>query len=250
VSDDTKTISRYMVNPLATVTRHVYNRCMKKEHAVIYGVYDNAGECVYVGRTQCKLSQRFSNHKAKSLRSPKSRFHKWLKLEIESKRNVSIKTLERCFVAMMSDREEHWINKLKPSKNSAKPHDGGKKHSDIDWDPFLPILGIEHDSTIAKLAGVTRKAVAYQRNALGIPATTKPQRVVIVNKLGGWNRIELPADCIAMLGTMPDYKVAEVFSVSKPRISRERRARGIKSYAEQTGNDGRIRKNEPHRRWS
>lgn len=150
----------------------------------------------------------------------------------------------------MSDREAYWVNKLKPSKNSAKPHDGGKKHSDVDWTPFLGMLGVDHDGTIAELAGVSRKAVAYQRKVLGIPATAKPQRVVVVNKLGGWNRIELPANCIAILGTMPDYKIAESFGVSKHRIARERTARGIKSYAEQTGNDGRIRKNEPHRRWS
>lgn len=68
-------------------------------------------------------------------------------------------------------------------------------------------------------------------------------------KMGGHNRLEIESDVIDKIGTMPDYKLAEQAGISKYTIARRRRNLGIKSYAEQTGNDGKIKKGEKHRRW-
>ena len=218
--------------------------------AIIYGIFDSLGACVYVGRTKMTLQQRFISHKAKARRSGSSPFHIWLKNELQSSRNIEAIELEKCPESLMSKRESFWIKKLSPAKNVAKPHDGGKKKCDIDWSPFIHMLGIDYDSEIALLAGVTRKAVSYKRKCLEIPATKKPQRVVISNSIGGWNKKKITKECEEMLGKAPDHEVAGVFGFSKKKIGSERKSRGIKSYAEQSGNDGKIKKDEPHRRWN
>ena len=138
--------------------------------AIIYGIFDSLGACVYVGRTKMTLQQRFISHKTKARRSGSSPFHIWLKNELQSSRNIEAIELEKCPESLMSKRESFWIKKLSPAKNAAKPHDGGKKKCDIDWSPFIHMLGIDHDSEIALLAGVTRKAVSYKRKCLEIPA--------------------------------------------------------------------------------
>ena len=156
--------------------------------------------------------QRFASHKSKAKRSGKSQFHLWLKDELEAGRIVRVKSLEKCHVDNMTDCEQKWIDSLKPEKNTNQAHDGGKKRSDIDWTPYIHLLGNDHDTAIAKIVGVTRKAVAYKRRVLGIPATTKPQRVVVVNKVAGWNKKELPSDCIELLGMKPEESHAGAFT--------------------------------------
>lgn len=86
-------------------------------------------------------------------------------------------------------------------------------------------------------------------NKLNPVGNTSPAKT-IPPKMGGHNRKELPFEIIEQLGTMPDYKLAEKAGVSKRTILRKRQRFGVKSYAEQTGNDGKIKKGEPHRRWN
>lgn len=64
-----------------------------------------------------------------------------------------------------------------------------------------------------------------------------------------WNAIKLPDDIISMLGTMPDYKLAEIAGVAKKTILRRRVALGIKSYAETSGNTGTYKKGNFPARW-
>lgn len=52
--------------------------------------------------------------------------------------------------------------------------------------------------------------------------------------------MQLPSHLIAELGTKPDYRLAQENGVSKFVVARARREAGIPSYAERTGNDGRI----------
>lgn len=66
----------------------------------------------------------------------------------------------------------------------------------------------------------------------------------------GWNRITLPEEIVAKLGTMPDYKLGEIAGVSKKVISRVRREMGIPSYAEMNENKGQFKKGMPHPRWN
>lgn len=217
----------------------------------IYGIINPLNnDIVYVGRTITNLTKRYSCHRNKALRSPKSKFHLWLKDQLTANIIPKIITLEKCSISEMVDKESFWINKEQPVYNSAKPHKGGKRKNSIDWQPYIHLLGKYHDSKVAGIVGVTRKAVAYKRDCLNIGKCNLPQRIVIKNKIGGWNRKEITKDCENMLGTLPDYKLAKMFGFGKKKISNERKKRCILSYAEQTGNDGRIKQNEPHRRWS
>lgn len=67
--------------------------------------------------------------------------------------------------------------------------------------------------------------------------------------MGGHNRIDLPKKITDKLGKMPDYELAFIAGVGKKKIMIERHKRKIPSYAKTTGNDGKIKKGEPHRRW-
>ena len=68
--------------------------------------------------------------------------------------------------------------------------------------------------------------------------------------MGGWNKTAFSLEIIARFGTEPDYKLAAEIGVNKTQIARARARHGIKSYAEQTGNSGKIKIGEPHRRWT
>lgn len=68
--------------------------------------------------------------------------------------------------------------------------------------------------------------------------------------MGGWNKKDLPEQAIRMMGQYPDYKIAEMFKVSKTVISRRRRALSIPSFAEATGNTGKFFKGMRHPRWN
>ena len=66
---------------------------------------------------------------------------------------------------------------------------------------------------------------------------------------GGHNRKEFEPKFFEMLGSMPDYKLAEIYKTNKHTVQRHRKRLGIISYAEKTGNNGKIKLGEPHRRW-
>lgn len=112
------------------------------------------------------------------------------------------------------------------------------------------MLGTVADSEIAKLVGCERKTVTYQREIRGIAAAMDRTNNTPPPNMGGWNRLALNADIISQLGEMPDYKLAEIAGVNKSKIADERRARGIQSYAQRTGNNGKIKVGEAHRRWN
>lgn len=60
----------------------------------------------------------------------------------------------------------------------------------------------------------------------------------------------LPEGIEPLLGTMSDEKLAKQFGTSRRSVLRWRQARGIPSYAETSGRDGKIKAGEPHRRWT
>ena len=66
--------------------------------------------------------------------------------------------------------------------------------------------------------------------------------------MAGWNKIELPADIIELIGTMPDYQLATIAGVSKRTIARNRHKLKIQSYADRTGNSGKF--SPGFNRWS
>jgi group I intron endonuclease len=64
---------------------------------------------------------------------------------------------------------------------------------------------------------------------------------------GGNNKIQFDE---ALLGSMPDYKLARLVGTNKSTIAKRRRALGIKSYAEVTGNTGKVMRGQKLKKWS
>jgi len=54
-------------------------------------------------------------------------------------------------------------------------------------------------------------------------------------------RFKFSEEVIKLFGTMPDYKIAEIAKTNKSTVAKRRRRLGIKSYAEQTGNNGQFK---------
>jgi len=154
--------------------------------------------------------------------------------------------LEEVPQADMCDAEKRWVAKYETqgvALTNSCPAGGGPITSYvIDWTPeLLARLGKEADSKIASDIGVTRKAIVYKRNMLGIPASYDLSRMKPPPPMGGHNRIEIPQAILDRLGSEPDYRLASELGVDKSVIARHRRAQGIPPYASQTGNNGQFK---------
>jgi hypothetical protein len=164
-----------------------------------------------------------------------------------------IVVLQDTTVARSSAVERRWIRRLSRRFELLNRSAGGAGNPGvgrIDWtDDLLRALGTVPDSEIAKLLGCHRKAVGYKRECLGIPASFSRKNNMPPPSMGGWNRKDIPDEIAERLGLSPDYVLANIASVSRKVIARHRRERGIKSYAQATGNDGRIRSGECRRRY-
>lgn len=118
-----------------------------------------------------------------------------------------------------------------------------------DDEKVIAKLGVWTDSRLAKSLGLTRKAVTYHRQKLGIPASFCREENKPPPPMGGHNKIILSDEHRRMLGIMPDYKLAELAGCSKKAISRNRRELGIQPYAQRTGNSGMFDGQGSHPRW-
>jgi hypothetical protein len=221
----------------------------------IYALIDPVtGVVCYVGQTMLSLPRRLADHinAARRGRPKHSGKAAWLCGLVESGAPPRIELLEEC-TGDWREAERRWMASFTGLYN-AKAAGGGGSQNRLGGlsQAVIDQLGTVADSRIAESLGVTRKAVAYYRDSLGIPASfdrsrnTPPPRI----EANQFQPVELPASCLARLGTMPDYKLAAEYGVSKRTIMRRRHHEGIPSYAAQTGNSGRIRVGEPHRRWT
>lgn len=64
--------------------------------------------------------------------------------------------------------------------------------------------------------------------------------------MAGWNRLDLPEECITLLGTMADTELGRKFGFNKHVIARNRKTRGIPPFPCQTRFTGKG----PHPCWS
>lgn len=222
--------------------------------ALIYAwVCPETGRPVYVGKTSQTIRLRMTAHRRESLKklTPKSA---WLRSTIAKGLSVRVVVLAECSVDMSSAIERRWHRRLSARfdlLNVSVAGAGNPGVGRVDWTPdLLAKLGTVPDSELAAEIGCERKTVSYRRECLNIPASFDRKNNSPPPLMGGWNKAVLPASITAALGSMPDYKLAELAGVSKKAIANERRSRGILDYAAATGNDGRIKRGEPHRRWT
>lgn len=227
---------------------------MKDAIYQIYGLVDpRTNQVRYVGKTKNRLSRRLREH-IRSAKTGKIRDkgkQNWLdELELSNLCPV-IQSLEICEPDNWRERETFWCSQFENLLNCQKPGGGsdGERLNELpEW--AIQQLGKVSDSRIAEKLGVSRKAVSYYREQLGISASFDRTRNKLPPSMGGHNRIVIPDWVISKMGTMSDQKLADLFGCNKTQIMRARNKLGIPSYAQQTGNDGRIKCGEPHRRWN
>lgn len=221
----------------------------------IYALRDpRDGSVRYVGQTLAPLWSRLSDHiqaakRGKPKHSPKAA---WIRDLRALGLKPAIVLLEECD-GDWREAECRWIASFSDLYNAKRGGGGGSQNRLAELpQEAIDQLGKIADSRIAETLGVSRKAVSYYRKLLGIPASfdrtrnTPPPRIAA----NQFKPAELPPECVARLGTAPDYVLGAEFGVHKGVIARRRKREGIASFAERTGNNGRIRVGEPHRRWT
>ncbi len=221
----------------------------------IYSLSDpRDGVVRYVGQTRAPLWSRLSDHiqaakRGRPKHSPKAA---WI-LDLRALgMKPSISLLEECD-GDWREAECRWIASFSDLYNAKRGGGGGSQNRLAELpQAAIDQLGKIADSRIAETLGVSRKAVSYYRKLLGIPASfdrtrnTPPPRV----EANLFKPAEIPPECVARLGMVPDYVLGAEFGFEKGVIARRRKRDGIASFAERTGNNGRIRVGEPHRRWT
>lgn len=222
--------------------------------ATIYTLVDpRDGLPRYVGRTLMPLVLRLRNHLRDRRKSHPRAL--WLKELWDLGLRPIIVAMETVPFDDMIAAERRWAAKLTAEGhillNDRKVGGGSCRSYVIQLTPEIEgRLGHVADAVLAAELGVSRKAITYYRQLKDIPAAYDRTRNTPPPPRAGWNRLDLPADIVAALGTMPDYRLAEQAQVSKKAINRARRALGIPSYAEQTGASGKFAAGAPHPRWS
>jgi hypothetical protein len=215
--------------------------------AKIYGwVCPVTGDVVYVGKTSTPLNQRMVCHRGKARRHPKLPSELWLREQMDLGYEVEAIVLDECSVADSSRTEMEWIAHfgLDSLLNVRVGGHGNPCPSKIEWTPErVALLGKKTDADLARTFGCNRRAVSYRREILGISAVPKAMHPLPDTT------ITLPLDIQMRLGTEPDYLLARDLGVSKFVIAKHRKIKGISSYAEETGVDGRLKPGEPHLQW-
>jgi len=208
-----------------------------------------SGVPVYVGKTSQPVTNRMFSHSRMAKKLDQSPKYVWLR----SNPFPRIIVLEETSVAASSSIERRWVRRLSRFRllNVATAGAGNPGIGRVLWTPAVDArLGTVPDSEIASDLGCDRKTVSYRRKCLGIPASFDRKNNSPPPSHGGWNKKVLPQSVISRLGSIPDYLLANEAGVDKSVIAKTRVAAGIQSYAETTGNNGRIKKGEAHRRWS
>lgn len=202
---------------------------------------------MYVGRTINPLSRRLREHinTAKRGKLKDKRKEQWILGLLEAGERPVISCIEDVSRDAFQDAEKRWVSHYRLINagllNVKCGGDGSLGGHFVDWTPERDaMLGVVADAVIAEQMGITRKAVSYRREKLGIAASYDRSRNLPPPPMHGHNKIELPEAILALLGLMSDQDLAARAGVSKKRIYVERKARGIPSYASQTGRTGRF----------
>ena len=223
----------------------------------IYGLVNPvSGEIFYLGCTSRSLHQRLIDHKTDSRKknTPKARYIKWIQWMGLQPEITELDTLINATAEEIREKEQAYIDfygLTRDLANSAtSAYVGCGQNNTVEWpEHIVKKLGTIPDWEIAKEISCARKTVNNMRVKLGIPKCGNREEFRKMPIVAGWNKITLPQSIIDKMGSMPDYKLAELAGVSKSVIARNRRALGIESYAQKTGNDGKAKKGDYPKRW-
>lgn len=230
---------------------------MKASKATVYALSDpRTNVPFYIGCTKQRLSNRLIAHRGDAVTNKR---HTAKSAKIRELDAIGLKPLiepmETVDVGDWQEAERFWVEYLRffgvKLLNANNGGGGSLTQGDAPkWTPDIDAqLGVIADAIIAEQMGITRKAVVYRRNVLKIPASYDLSRMKPPPPMGGWNARKFTDEQLAGLGTMPDYILAEQLGTNKYTIARHRRARGIKSYATQTGKTGQFADGHRPTRW-
>lgn len=222
--------------------------------ARIYGLTDpDTGAVRYVGRTIEVIEQRLREHISVSLRKSQCGRSRWIRELHQQGNRPGIVLIEEVDALEAMAAEAYWIAEYRASTpdllNEQSAYVGGYQRFIIEWTPErVALLGVVPDEKLAEQLGIDRKTVEYHRKKRRIPRV--PQQNFVVPPTGGWNKLALSDDIVARLGSVPDYVLAAEIGVDKSVIARRRKALGIASFAEQTGNTSRYKAGHRPARWN
>lgn len=225
-----------------------------KRRTIIYAwLCPISGKPVYVGKTSQPIADRMRSHWREARKGSSTPKHVWLRQLSRNGLEPRVIVLQETEPASSPAIERRWTKRLKRFAllNVASAGSGNPGIGRVNWTADIDaMLGAVPDSEIAAMLGCERKTVSHRRKCLGIGASFDRKNNTPPPNNAGWNRKDIAAEIIAMMGAMPDYRLAALAGVSKKRIMVERHRLGIASFAETSGSNGRIRVGEPHRRWT
>lgn len=224
----------------------------------IYTLSDPRTNAVrYVGRTVNPLSRRVYEHIRVAIKGKLKDKTKevWINELIALGLKPVIAEIEVTGLDDFQAAEKRWVAHYRATCNDLLNikcgGDGALGGHFVAWTPEMKaMLGVVADSKVARLMGITRKAVSYWRDQFGVAASFDRSDNTAPPPMGGHNKMALSADVVARFGKEPDYKIAGELGVQKSIIARRRRAMGIASYAATTGSSGVFVSGMPHPRWS
>lgn len=223
----------------------------------IYGLIDpRTKQVFYVGKTVQPLKHRLQQHifPARTNRKHHARA-RWIRSLLGDGVKPEITLLETVPENEWREAERRWIDQCKKQNPLLTNHKdragvGGTRSHFFELKPHITErLGKVADAVLADESGVTRKTIAYHRGVSGIAAAHDRTRNTPPPPMGGHNRKELSEAVIARFGKVSDATLAKEAGVSKKVIQTRRRALGIASYAEQTGNSGQFQTGHYPTRW-
>lgn len=224
----------------------------------IYGIsWPGCDEVRYIGKTTSRLASRLQGHLYRA-RSGKDKSEKsdWLLEILAAGAMPSVKTI--CLVSDTNNWADAERREIKRFRNLGhrlfnKSPGGNGSHEIINkvilTQEVIERFGVDADSVIAEEIGVTRKAITYHREKLGICASGNRERNTPPPMMGGHNKIKFPQSIISKLGTMSDARLAKIAGCGKPAIRRLRISLGVPAYAHTTGDTGRFNGKGRHPRW-
>ena len=82
----------------------------------VYQILNNQNECLYIGQT-IQFNGRKNLHKTFTKNPGADKQHTSLYKNLNKEGNITIKLVEECPKEILLEREQYWINKLKPKYN-------------------------------------------------------------------------------------------------------------------------------------
>jgi hypothetical protein len=92
---------------------------------------------------------------------------------------------------------------------------GGRGNNKYEFeDETLSMLGKVNDQIVANKVGCCRETVGYVRRGLGIPKCEEKPNYSPPPDMGGWNKVEVPEECVSLAGVKPLSQLSREFGIS------------------------------------